>query len=105
MFLELITTSRHAPHKITFLHPSKIVSYAILRAPSQKVVSSVTSSQPLPILFNLHGAGLKSDSYQVRHMLDQVPDLHAWVLFPTGVTSWSGDDWRKPTYAPCLFGY
>ena len=46
------------------------------------------------MLLNFHGAGLEADSDQVRHMLDSVPDLRAWVLFPTGVTPWSGDDWR-----------
>lgn len=81
------------PHKVAFQHPSGIVSYAILRPPlmngkcEQQVIS-------LPILLNLHGAGLDADSEQVRHMLDSVPDLCSWVLFPTGVTSWSGDDWR-----------
>ena len=83
----------HSPHKYTYLHPSGIVSYAILRAPSEKVVCKVTRSK-LPILLNLHGAGLEAGSEQVRHMLDAVPDLHAWVLFPTGVTPWSSDDWR-----------
>lgn len=84
----------HAPHRITFLHPSNTVSYAILRAPSKKV-SEITAEQHLPILLNLHGAGLEADSHQVRHMLDSLPDLRAWVLFPTGGTPWSGDDWRK----------
>jgi len=55
----------------------------------------VAPERRLPILLNLHGAGLEADSYQVRHMLDSVPDLHAWVLFPTGGTPWSADDWRK----------
>jgi dienelactone hydrolase len=27
-------------------------------------------------------------------MLDSVPDLHAWTLFPTGMSPWSGDDWH-----------
>ena len=40
----------------------------------------------MPILLNLHGAGLEADSHQVRHMLDSAPDLPSWVLFPTGVT-------------------
>lgn len=51
-------------------------------------------SRALPILLNLHGAGLEADSQRVRHMLDTVPDLRAWVLFPSGVTPWSADDWR-----------
>lgn len=85
----------HDPHKITFLHSSGIVSYAILRPPSEKVCSSVDSGRRLPVLLNLHGAGLEADGHQVSHMLDSVPDIGAWVLYPTGVTSWSSDDWRE----------
>jgi len=47
------------PHKITFLHPSQIVSYAILRAPSIKICSHFGDKQRLPILLNLHGASVK----------------------------------------------
>ena len=93
--------SIHRPHKVTFLHPGGIVSYAILRAPSKKVVSEMTPQQSLPILLNLHGAGLEAHSHQVRHMLDSVPDLQAWVLFPTGGTPWSADDWRN--YSTCKY--
>lgn len=85
----------HSPHKYTFLHPSGIVSYAILRVPSRKVASEAGHEQDLPILLNLHGAGLEADSHQVRHTLDDVPDLPSWVLFSTGVTPWSADDWRE----------
>ena len=85
------------PHKITFLHPSGIVSYAILRPPSAKACSQIPEGSALPILLNLHGAGLEADSWQVRKTLDAVPDLPAWALSPTGVTSWSGDDWRMTT--------
>ena len=27
-------------------------------------------------------------------MLDAVPNLNAWVVFPTGMSPWSGDDWH-----------
>jgi predicted esterase len=47
----------------------------------------------------LHGAGLEADSDMVRHSLDSLPDLCAWVLFPTGVTPWSGDDWHSWGFA------
>ena len=82
----LSTHNIHSPHKITFLHPSGIVSYAILRAPSKKASSGSLPSKRLPIFLNLHGAGLEADSHQVRHTLDSVPDLPMWVIFPTGVT-------------------
>jgi pimeloyl-ACP methyl ester carboxylesterase len=84
----------HNPHKFTFLHPSGAVSYAILRPPRNNVHNST-----FPVLLNLHGAGLESDSHQVRHMLDAAPDLNAWVLFPTGMSPWSGDDWHTWGFA------
>lgn len=92
---EFVMRDNHSPHKFTFLHPSGIVSYAILRSPSRKVTSEISPRGRLPIILNLHGAGLEADSRQVRHTLDSAPDVPAWVLFPTGVTSWSSDDWRK----------
>ena len=84
----------YEPHKITFLHPGSIVSYAILRAPSPTASDGLNPSLALPVMLNLHGAGLEADSSQVRHMLDSIPDIRGWLLFPTGVTPWSGDDWR-----------
>lgn len=84
----------HEPHKVTFLLSSGSLSYSILRPPSEMVKNQFSSNQSLPVLLNLHGAGLEADSHQVRHMLDAVPDLHAWVIFPSGITPWSGDDWR-----------
>ena len=89
------TSEIHAPHKITFLHPGGIVSYAILRPPSKKAISKMPPKKELPILVNLHGAGVQADSHEARHILDSLPDLPAWVIFPSGVTSWSADDWRK----------
>ncbi len=80
-------------HKFTFLHPSGIVSYAILRPPPEGSACRFQRDS-YPVLLNLHGAGLEADSEQVRHMLDATPNLCAWLLFPSGVTSWSGDDWR-----------
>ena len=88
--------SIYDPHKVTFLHPGGIVSYAILRAPSPTISRGLHCDQALPVFLSLHGAGLEADSPQVRHTLDSVPDLRGWVLFPTGVTPWSGDDWRMP---------
>jgi hypothetical protein len=54
------------------------------------------------VLVVLHGAGLEADSERVRHMLDASPELCAWLLFPSGVTSWSGDDWRGLITSPSL---
>jgi len=90
-FLQLNFSQRsiHEAHKFTFLHSSKTVSYAVLRPPAHPEIAA-----KLPVLINLHGAGLDSDSHQVRHMLDAVPGLKAWVLFPTGMSPWSGDDWH-----------
>lgn len=42
-----------------------------------------------------HGAGLEVNILQARGMLDAAYGLCAWVLFPSGITSWNGDDWRK----------
>jgi hypothetical protein len=70
------------------------VSYAILRPPHD-TSSCKSRRKEYPVLVNLHGAGLEADTEQVRHMLDDIPLLCAWLLFPSGVTSWSGDDWRK----------
>ncbi|KAL1587647.1 hypothetical protein WHR41_03449 [Cladosporium halotolerans] len=79
--------------------PGGMVSYAILRPPSLKAIETCNSPDgKLPILLALHGAGLEADSDQVRHGLDPLPDLCAWVLFPTGVTPWSGDDWHNWGY-------
>lgn len=83
----------HEPQKITFRHPSGVVNYAVLTPPPLQNNGSILG-QSLPVLLNLHGAGLKADSDQVRHMLDSASSLQAWTLFPTGGTTWSGDDWR-----------
>ncbi len=82
------------PHKVTHMHPGGIVSYAILRPPGKNESCASDTSSTLPVLMMLHGAGLEADCDIVAHALDPLPDLCAWVLFPTGVTPWSGDDWR-----------
>nr|POE53316.1 putative secreted protein [Quercus suber] len=85
----------YEPQKITYMHPGGIVSYAILRPPSNNAECSSAEEKHLPILIQLHGAGVDVDSDVVRHTLDPFPDLCAWVLFPSGVTDWSGDDWHQ----------
>ncbi|KAM0710933.1 hypothetical protein Q7P35_001671 [Cladosporium inversicolor] len=86
---------KQEPQKFTYLHPGGMVSYAVLSPPSPSALESCkTTNGKLPVLLALHGAGLEADSELVRHALDPLSDLCAWVLFPTGVTPWSGDDWH-----------
>ncbi|KAF2271700.1 uncharacterized protein EI97DRAFT_486935 [Westerdykella ornata] len=90
--------SLFSPHKITYLHPGGMVSYAMLRPPAQNAACSPGRTR-LPVVIANHGAGLEADSPLVAHALDPVSDLCAWVLFPTGVTPWSGDDWHNWGFA------
>ncbi|KAF2878201.1 hypothetical protein BDV95DRAFT_556907 [Massariosphaeria phaeospora] len=87
--------SVYEPHKITYLHPGGMASYAMLRPPARNATCTCGPTSSLPILLQLHGAGLEADNGMVAHALDSVPDLCSWVLFPTGVTPWSGDDWHN----------
>jgi hypothetical protein len=89
----------HEFQKITYKHPNGIVSYAMLRPPSKASCSRSTTPNA-PIFLMLHGAGVEADSPLVRNSLVDLPDLCAWVLCPSGVTTWSGDDWRK--YDPTM---
>ena len=82
------------PHRITFLHPSGTVSSAILRPPSPKACFKFSKRRSMPVMIGLHGAGLDINDPLVRNSFDPLPDLPAWVLFPSGTTNWSGDDWR-----------
>ncbi|KAG9195361.1 hypothetical protein G6011_00482 [Alternaria panax] len=88
----------YKPHKVTYLHPGGMVSYAMLRPPAKNTTCSPGQSK-LPLLLQLHGAGLEADNSMVTGALDPVSDLCAWVLFPTGVTPWSGDDWHNWGFA------
>jgi hypothetical protein len=85
--------SRYDAHKVTHIHPSGIVSYAVLRPPS-KNATCVSDVRPAPVMVLLHGAGVEADSTIVRNSFDKLPDICAWLLMPSGVTTWSGDDWR-----------
>jgi hypothetical protein len=91
--IQINHVSRYDAHKVTHLHPSGIVSYSVLRPPSLSAScsSSVVSA---PVMILLHGAGVEADSPIVKKALDPLPDLCAWVLIPSGITTWSGDDWR-----------
>lgn len=79
--------------RFTYLHPSSGVSYAILRPPPA-LCNILHGPDALPVILALHGAGLNVDSVEARAMLDGAYGVCAWMLFPSGVTSWSGDDWR-----------
>ncbi|KAK0269661.1 hypothetical protein LTS00_017218 [Friedmanniomyces endolithicus] len=89
----------YAPQKLTFMHPGGMVSYAVLRPPSPNAHCGTDSNVSAPVLLAMHGAGLEADKDLVRHALDELPDLCAWTLFPTGVTPWSGDDWHTWGFA------
>ena len=95
----LSITHLHAPHKVTFRLQSGIVSYFMLRAPSKNVTKDADVTRRLPIQLFLHGAGAEADDHHISHMLDPLPDLRAFLLYPTGSTPWSGDDWHEWGFA------
>lgn len=100
LMLQSKTTKRSIfePHKYTFFHPSGVVSYAMIRPPSGKI-SNTSRPSRLPVLLNLHGAGLDAADPQLTHSLDDISDLPAWTVFPTGGTAWSADDWHQWGFA------
>ncbi|KAH7089554.1 hypothetical protein FB567DRAFT_590365 [Paraphoma chrysanthemicola] len=91
---DLTHRSMYDPHKITFVHPGGMVSYTMFRPPAKNATCHNSHSKA-PVLLALHGAGLEADNGMVTAALDPVSDLCAFVLFPTGVTPWSGDDWHN----------
>ena len=95
---DLNHVSTYDSHKITFTHPSGTISYAMLRPPARNA-SCNHKQVSLPVLLSLHGAGLEADDPEVAGAMDPVSDLCAWVVFPTGVTPWSGDDWHNWGFA------
>jgi len=92
---DFVVRSLYDPHKVTFLHPSRTVSYTILRPPSKIAFQNVGVHNAMPVMLALHGAGVEADSRQPRSSFDAAPDLNCWLVYPTGMTPWSGDDWRK----------
>lgn len=95
---DLKHVSRYEPHKFTFLHPGGMLSYAMIRPPAKNATCR-QDKKSLPVLLALHGAGVEADDPMLTTALDPVSDLCAWVLFPTGVTTWSGDDWHTWGFA------
>ncbi|OAP57732.1 hypothetical protein AYL99_08470 [Fonsecaea erecta] len=89
--IELEHADISSVQRITFLHPSGTVSYAILKPPS---TANATREDRLPVLLNLHGAGVEADGPLARHMFDDASHLPAWILTPAGMSTWSGDDWH-----------
>lgn len=93
--MELARKSFSETHKVTFIHPARIVSYAILRPPPPSPICDTDNgSRTMPVIVGLHGAGLEAKGAQVRKMLDAAYKICSWKIFPTGVTWWSGDDWH-----------
>lgn len=80
-----------------YLHPSGVVSYAVIRPPSPAAPCAPNSDSKLSILLALYGAGVEADNPQSEEQYDALLDLYPWLVLPSGVTSWSGDDWRKST--------
>ena len=95
---DLNHVSAYNPHKITFMHPGGMASYAMLRPPAKNATCHDKQTK-LPVLLALHGAGLEADNPMVTGALDPISDLCAWTVFPTGVTPWSGDDWHNWGFA------
>ncbi|KAF2840269.1 hypothetical protein M501DRAFT_1002585 [Patellaria atrata CBS 101060] len=95
---QLRLRSTYDPQKFTFMHPGGIVSYTIIRPPARNA-SCDFNQDSLPVLLQFHGAGVEAENDMVAHSLDPVADLCSWVLFPTGITPWSGDDWHAWGFA------
>ena len=85
--------SIYEPHKVTHLHSSGVVSYAMLRPPSSSADCAGGRGSDVSILVNLHGAGVEAENPALANSFDSLPDICAWLIFPSGVTTWS-DDWR-----------
>jgi dipeptidyl aminopeptidase/acylaminoacyl peptidase len=56
--------SIYRPHKLTYLHPGGMVSYAMLRPPAKNATCR-SGQTKLPVLLALHGAGLEADDSMV----------------------------------------
>lgn len=95
--IELVERSLDEPHKFTFRDSGGKISYAILR-PAKRSALEGSSNNSLPILINLHGAGLEADSEVMRNSLNDLSES-SWTLFPTGGTTWSSDDWHTLGWA------
>ncbi|KMK59193.1 Pumilio-family RNA binding repeat domain-containing protein [Aspergillus fumigatus Z5] len=92
--ITILAISSIGAQKLTYYYAG-IVSYAILRPPPVTCAPAFPEGDgALPVIVGLHGAGVKADSVQVREMLDAAYGTCAWIISPSGVTPWSGDDWH-----------
>ena len=92
---ELTSKSIWEPHRVTYMHPGGIVSYSVLQPPSRQVIDETSNGTELPILISLHGAGVEADNEMWKHCFGDFQEtIPAWKLFPSGSTTWGGDDWH-----------
>lgn len=94
-----VVEGTHVLHKMTYVHPSGVVSWAILRPPSARASCGSSANLSLPVMLALHGANVNANDYSMMHSFDPLPDLCAWLLIPQGTTPWSGDDWHSWGFA------
>ncbi|KAK5668312.1 hypothetical protein QVD99_005343 [Batrachochytrium dendrobatidis] len=81
------------PYKFTYYGYDGTVQYAMAKPPIKACVRS--SKMGCPVVVALHGSGVDADS---PFWLDAVRRQdYAWVLYPTGRTSW-GFDWHGPSH-------
>lgn len=92
------------PHTFTYPHSSGIISHGVIRTPKPKVYSKIPDNEEeswergpwSPILLSLHGSGVDVRKEEFRNVYqEKLSNLYAWIVMPSGVTHWAGDDWRK----------
>ena len=60
--VRLVEKTALETQKVTFLHPAKIVSYAILRPPPlSSICAPHEARKAVPVMIGLHGAGLDAE--------------------------------------------
>ncbi|KAI9000181.1 hypothetical protein BC832DRAFT_562686 [Gaertneriomyces semiglobifer] len=79
-------------YKITFSDYDHSIHYAMAKPPKGECS---TAAKDCAIILALHGAGVEASS-NIWTDAFQRQD-HAWILYPTGRTSW-GYDWHGPSF-------
>lgn len=92
---KLISRKDDEAFKLTYQQSSGTVGYGMLKPPAKSVWEEADS---LPVMVFLHGAGLDADNDMLLRSLDDAGDIRAFVLYPTGGSAWSGDDWHQNGY-------